>query len=174
VFVADEILVPASFADTRSRLAELAHCGTLASASDSAFGDGLACLIRVGPPHLTRLVDVRFRELVIRADSAVLTLRWEATGPSGRLFPALDADITLTPAGEHATRLSLAGAYRPPLAALGAGLDKAIFHRVASATIRSFLSRAAAALTHPQAAVQDGPLISPAQPAPHPAAPDEA
>jgi hypothetical protein len=31
------------------------------------------------------------------------------------LFPALDADITLTPAGEDATVLRLAGAYRPPL-----------------------------------------------------------
>jgi hypothetical protein len=37
-----------------------------------------------------------------------------ATGPGGKLFPALDADIWLTPAGEYSARLSLAGAYRPP------------------------------------------------------------
>jgi hypothetical protein len=49
-------------------------------------------------------------------------LRWEATGPGGRLFPALDADITLTPAGEHATLLGLAGCYRPPLGSWGRGL----------------------------------------------------
>ena len=83
--------------------------------------------------------------------------RWEATGPGGRLFPALDADIWLTPAGEHAARLSLAGVYRPPLGALGAGLDKAVFHRVADATVQSLLARVADVLARPQdpaAAVQ--------------------
>ena len=49
----------------------------------------------------------------------------------------------LTPAGEHSTRLSLAGVYRLPLAALGAGLDRAVFHRVADATVRSLLARVA-------------------------------
>jgi hypothetical protein len=33
--------------------------------------------------------------------------------------------------------------YRPPLAALGAGLDRAVFHGVANATVRSLLARAA-------------------------------
>jgi hypothetical protein len=86
---------------------------------------------------------VHFRDLVMRDDSAVLMLRWEATGLGGRLFPALDADITLTPAGEHATLLRLAGCYRPPLGSLGAGLDRAILHRAAAATIRAFMSRVA-------------------------------
>ncbi len=36
---------------------------------------------------------------VTRGESAVLALRWQATGPGGRLFPALDADIWLTPPG---------------------------------------------------------------------------
>jgi hypothetical protein len=46
-------------------------------------------------------------------------LRWNAIGPGGRLFPALDANITLTAHGEQATWLRLAGAYRPPLGAAG-------------------------------------------------------
>ena len=54
------------------------------------------------------------------------------------------------PAGEHSARLSLAGVYRPPLGALGAGLDRAVFHRVADATARSLLARVADALTRPQ------------------------
>ena len=89
-------------------------------------------------------------DVVTRGESAALALRWEATGPGGRLFPALDADIWLTPAGEHSTRLSLAGVYRPPLAAVGAGLDKAVFHRVADATIRSLLARVADVLARSQ------------------------
>ena len=86
----------------------------------------------------------------------MLALRWEATGPGGRLFPALDADMSLTPAGEHSTRLSLAGVYRPPLAALGAGLDRAVFHKVADATVRSLLARVANVLGPPPAGAVQG------------------
>jgi len=43
-----------------------------------------------------------------------------------------------------------AGIYRPPLGALGAGLDRAVLHRVADATARSLLVRVADVLTHPQ------------------------
>lgn len=53
-------------------------------------------------------------DVMTRGEAAVLVLRWQATGPGGKLFPALDADIWLTPAGEYSARLSLAGAYRPP------------------------------------------------------------
>ena len=70
--------------------------------------------------------------------------------PGVRLFPAPDADISLTPAGEHSTRLSLAGIYRPPLVALGAGLDKAILRRVTDAIVRSMLARMADVLARPQ------------------------
>jgi hypothetical protein len=70
--------------------------------------------------------------------------------PSARgLFPALDADITLTSAGKHATLLRLAGAYRPTLGWLGAGIDRVILHRVAAATIGVFIDRVADAITLP-------------------------
>ena len=123
MFVGDEVMLELSFRSAQASLANLAQGGSLTSASEGAYGDGLASLIRVGPigavPGVSKLVEVRFRDLVIRDDTALLTLRWEATGPGGGLFPALDADITLTPAGEQATRLTLAGAYRPPLAGPG-------------------------------------------------------
>jgi hypothetical protein len=73
--------------------------------------------------------------------------------------------MSLTPDGEHSTRLSLAGAYRPPLPALGAGLDKAIFQTVADATVRSLLARVADALSCPQestGAVQKSGVTGPA------------
>jgi hypothetical protein len=102
---------------------------------------------RVGPrgdvPLMSKLVQVYARDVLIHDRSAVLTLRWEATGYGGGLFPALDADITLTPAGDGASLLTLDGAYRPPLAALGAALDNVILHRVATSTVRSLLSQLA-------------------------------
>jgi hypothetical protein len=154
MFVSAEVPLDLSFPAAVAGLADLARGGLLARASEGAHGDGLTGVTRVGPlgavPGMSKLVKVHVRDVVTRGESAVLALRWEATGPGGRLFPALDADIWLTPAGEHSTRLSLAGVYRPPLAAVGAGLDRAVLHRVADATVRSLLARVADVLTCPQ------------------------
>lgn len=147
MFVSDQVTVEASFADAQARLSDLVRNATLEGVSEDAYGAGATALMRVGPtPAISRLVRAEFRELVSRGDTAVLTLRWEAAGPRGGLFPVLDADITLAPAGETATLLRIDGAYRPPLGSLGAGLDRALFNRVATATIRDFVSRIAQAL----------------------------
>jgi len=68
----------------------------------------------------------------------------------------LDANINISPApregtaaAEDVARLALAGSYRPPLGRLGAALDQAVLHRVATATIRALLQDVAAALTTP-------------------------
>jgi len=97
------------------------------------------------------VVDVQLGELVAHDDSAQLALRWEVAGPGGGLFPALDADITLGRVDDQATTLTLTGVYRPPLGSVGAGLDQAILHRVAVATIHDFLSRVGAAISSPEA-----------------------
>ena len=157
MFVAAEMGLDLSFPAAAARLANLARGGSLTRVSEGAYGDGLTGLVWVGPvgavPGVSQLVQVHVRDVATRGEPAVLALRWEATGPDGRLFPALDADISLTPAGEHATRLSLAGVYRPPLAALGAGLDRAVFHDVADVTVQSLLARVADVLTrHPESA----------------------
>jgi hypothetical protein len=150
MFVGHEVLIDLGFGAARVRLANLARGGWMDSASQGAYGDGIDSLVRVGPlgdiPGMSKLVRVQSRELLDHEDSAVLTLRWEATGAGGALFPVLDADITLTPAGEHATRLALAGAYRAPLGPLGAGLDRAVLRHVAAATVGSLLRQVASAL----------------------------
>ena len=154
MFVAAEVILDLSFPAAAAGLEDLARGGSMTRASHGAYGDGLTGLVRVGPlgaaPGVSKLVRVHVRDVVTRGESAVLVLRWEAAGPGGRLFPALDADIWPTPAGEQSTRLSLAGVYRPPLAAVGAGLDKAVFHKVADATVRSLLARVADILARPK------------------------
>jgi hypothetical protein len=47
--------------------------------------------------------------MAVHRDFASMAIRWEATGPGGALFPALDADLKLTPAGEQATMLAVRG-----------------------------------------------------------------
>lgn len=161
MFVREELRLPADFAATRDRLSAGAHSGSLLTAAQAASeaartGDGSTGLARVGPlgpvRGLSRVVEVQLGELVAHEDSAQLAVRWEVAGPGGGLFPALDADIALTRAGERATTLTLTGVYRPPLGSVGAGLDQAILHRVAVATIRDFLSRVGAALSSSEAA----------------------
>lgn len=146
VFVADEVMLDLSYPSARARLGAFTRGGLLMSASDDAYGAEITGLMRVGPPGFSRLVRVQFRDLPDAANTAGLALRWEVAGPGGALFPVLDADIKLVQAGPQASRLTIAGAYRPPLGALGDALDRAVLHRVASATIRGFLRRIAAGL----------------------------
>jgi hypothetical protein len=156
MFVREELRLAAEFAAARDRLAALAHSGSLLSAAQAASdgagaGDGSTGLTRVGPlgpvRGLSRVVEVQFGELITHENSAQLALRWEVAGPGGGLFPALDADIALARVDDRATMLTLTGVYRPPLGTVGAGLDQAILHRVAVATIRDFLGRVGAAIS---------------------------
>ena len=157
MFVSDQVRLDISFDAARAGLVVLSRGGSLTGVSEAAYGEGIAGLARAGPlgavPGASRLAGVRSRDLVQRDDRAGLALRWDYAGPGGGVFPVLDADITLTPAGEHTTLLTLAGTYRPPLAAQEAGLHQAVLHRVATATIRAFLSRVADAIAHPPASV---------------------
>jgi hypothetical protein len=145
VFVGAEAVLDVGFDAACAGLVRAVRGEWLATASAEAFGEWSKSLARVGPRGagcgMSRLVEVRFRELVTKGNSAVLIVRWEAVGTSGGLFPVLDADITLTPYGPAATLLALSGAYRPPLGALGAALDRVVLHRVAEATIQGFVNQ---------------------------------
>jgi hypothetical protein len=150
MFVREEARLPVGFAVAHTGLAAQARSGRLLDASQAAYGDGVAGLAKVGPPgmwpSLSKLVMIHVGDMALTVDSARLPLRWEATGPGSGLFPALDADITLTPDGDEATRLILAGVYRPPLGKVGELLDHAILSRIATATIRDFVDRLAQAV----------------------------
>ena len=160
VFVSGEMRLDVTFTGAQARLANLTRGAWLLTASRVAYGEGAADLARAGPPGsvrgMFRLVQVHVRDLMPRGDPACLALRWEATEPGGGLFPALDADLTLSPAGERATTLTLAGVYRPPPTALGGEPDPAIVRRVATATICAFIGRVAEALAIPVPAAAPG------------------
>ncbi|HEV2451015.1 MAG TPA: hypothetical protein VGS62_03715 [Streptosporangiaceae bacterium] len=152
MFVSGQVPVEAGFEVARVRLAKLGSW--LVGASNEAYSEEVAILLRVGPagavPGLSRLAEIRLRDLT-NDSRAGLALRWEVRGPGGRLFPVLDADVTLAPDGEDSALLVLEGSYRPPGGALGAGLDRVLLHRVASATVRNFLGRVAGVLASPLA-----------------------
>ena len=177
MFVGDEITLGASYPDARAGLLRLTHGGWLSDASGDAYAEGLAGLVRVGPfgdmIGTSKLVRVLLLEPVEREGSLSLSLRWEASGVMGRLFPVLDANIVLIPAGENASQLALAGAYRPPFAAVGQGLDRVLLHRAASATVHSLLRHMAQTIAPEGASATDaGPAVdgpAPAVTGPEPA-----
>ena len=145
MFVGAETVVAAPFAQARPGLVAVADGGWLESASGDAYDRWGAGLARVGPlgsvRATSRLVEVRCAELSARATSATLVLRWEAAGPGGRLFPVLDADLTLAPYGESASLLALAGVYRAPLGAVGDALNRVVMRGVAHATLQGFVNQ---------------------------------
>jgi hypothetical protein len=157
VFVSGDVSLDVSFTAAQARLANLIGGGLLASASAQAYSDGITGLAGVSPLGpalgLCRLCRAQFQDLKAGGDSARFALRWEVTGPGG-LFPALDADITLTPAGKHCTTLALTGVYRTPLGTVSAELDWVIWHGVATATIWAFLGLLTEAIARPAGAAE--------------------
>lgn len=154
MFIGTEVRLRLGFNAAQARLANLARGGLVRRASDDAYHELGSGLVRVGPlgaaPGMSKLVAVRFSDVAVREDVATVAMRWEATGAGGALFPALDADITLTQAGD-ATILAVRGVYRPPFGGLGAGLDRVVLRRVAQATLRTFTYRIGAAIMDPAA-----------------------
>jgi hypothetical protein len=168
VFVSDEVVLDVSLPAAR---AGLIRSGLLGGASAGAYRDGIAGLARPGAAAgLPGLVQVYVQDLAAGGDPGRLALRWEAAGPDGGLFPALDADITLAPAGERSTTLTVTGVYRLPPGSAGAGLDQAIVRAVATTTIRAFLYRVTGAISHPAGAA--GPGTGAAGPDPPPVPPE--
>jgi hypothetical protein len=162
MFVREEAQLPVGFAIACTALARLARGGRLLDASQAAYGDGVSSLTKVGPPgvwpDLSKLVRIHVGDMAVTDASARLPLRWEATGPGSGLFPALDADVTVTPAGHETAILTLTGVYRPPLGKLGAMLDRAVLSRVAAATIRDFVGRLAEAIESPPTQDEQGDM----------------
>ena len=113
---------------------------------------------RAWPLGMSRLARVQFRDTVSHRDLAIWPLRWEVTGPVGALFPVLDADIRLTPAGEDAALLALSAVCRPPPGSLATDLDQAIMRGVGQETIQTFINQIRKAVMRPAIPDASGPL----------------
>jgi hypothetical protein len=124
----------------------------LAPFARSAEDEGDVVLMRLGPQwgrgRIARDVRVRIRGTRNRGEANVISLTWEDAARPG-LFPLLDGDLEIAPLGAESTRLTLSATYAPPFGELGADLDRALLHRVAQSTVRSFLRLLAESLLPP-------------------------
>jgi hypothetical protein len=154
MFITQNLIVDTGFDAARARLTQLIDGGKLTEVSREIYEGAIPGLMRVGPfgdaPGISKLVEVRIIGPVWRDGTWTIWLRWEATGVARGLFPVLDADLMIMAEGSEKTRIMLNGCYRPPLGRLGAGLGRAVMHRVASATIRTLLRSIAGELTEPE------------------------
>jgi hypothetical protein len=123
----------------------------LSEISEQAYQAGLQMLTRVGPlgdaPMLSKKVRLELLEPISVADGMRVPLRWVATGATGHLFPALDADLDITAIDEQHCMLSINAVYTPPFGELGAGIDRLLLGRAARATMRSLLHGIGTSLT---------------------------
>jgi hypothetical protein len=149
--VGDRVPLNVGFHAARTRLRNMVGAGMLQRACEVAYGEGVAALAEFAgqAARLTRLADVCLADLTETGDRAHIALQWDAIDADGALFTALLADLMLTPAGERACALSLAGAYWPPPRLTSTGLDQVIVHCCITATTGSFLELVACELGHP-------------------------
>lgn len=147
MFLAEEVPLALSAATARRRLVGYLRDEGLQNASVEAFGEGRHLLIRAGVAGLSKEVQVQVLPAYMHGDTMVAPLRWVATGPTGAMFPQLDANLEVAPVDADTSILRLMGTYRPPLGAVGTTLDRVLLHRVAGATSRALLQQLSDALS---------------------------
>jgi hypothetical protein len=135
------------------RLFNFVSAGSLTPASADAYAAGLGTLAwsQAPPGLLPPLValEVHVLEPVVAYGAVVVPVRWQARGQA-RLPVVLDADLSLTPAGQDRTVLILAGTFRlpaPPAGSVSSGRVEP--HTAAVACADSLLANVADALTSP-------------------------
>jgi hypothetical protein len=144
IYIQDFVDVHCSYDSLRLRFSgDTAWLSPLASA---ATIDGETMRLRVGPSWsagvVSREVQITLGPAREGLDTILRSLAWEASDlPS--LFPLVEGDIELAPIDQDVCRVSLAVIYTPPLGEFGARVDRAIMHRIAQSTVRSFISRIA-------------------------------
>jgi hypothetical protein len=148
MFVRYYVEIPLSFESAERLLLQSPEAWLPGAAGDAnARGESLLAEVGFGPPgrRVEKKVQIEIGDPVRFPSKTVLPVHWVATGAQS-LFPALDADVEVAPLGPHWTQLSISARYRPPMDVVGRAIDRTLMHRVAEATMKDFLDRAADAL----------------------------
>lgn len=126
--------------------------GLIAASAGAAYRHGERVALRLTPllglPRLGKSISVDLAEPYEREDRLVVPMHWWAPGAT-RLFPHLDGDLEFAPLGAKTSQITLMASYDPPLGVVGRRADVLLLHRVAEASVRSFLVRVARNLERP-------------------------
>jgi hypothetical protein len=149
VFISDFLHLPVPFADAALLLVDKGGGWLLrleASSSSPSGGGKRADAAGVATVTMRIGFDGGNRQKVvvtafsarIHHEAVIVPITWEPTGLK-RLLPLLDADLELSALDGSTSRLAINGRYLVPLGQFGLGLDNVGMHRVAEASLRSFL-----------------------------------
>jgi hypothetical protein len=127
----------------RGQPLELLHRATTSAASRART---LAATLQVGVAGIEIGVDVRTNVQRIREEeraaamspATILDIGWEASGAPW-LFPVMHLELSAWPLSSSETQIEIVGEYRPPLGVVGNAFDAAVGHRIAEASVKSFL-----------------------------------
>lgn len=159
--------LPQSFEASADRLLEAPESWLpVLASSASARAQMLSAEVGFGLAgwRVGKQVRIRLGAAMRSPGRLVLPLTWLATGPSS-LFPAFEGELEVGALGSGWSQLVMSVNYRPPLGAVGKTFDRVALHRVAEATIKDFLDRAAVRLSAEDRALPEkGPLPSRRQP----------
>ncbi|MDH3306014.1 MAG: hypothetical protein OEO77_00640 [Acidimicrobiia bacterium] len=109
-------------------------------------GESLRARLSVGDSAaIAKTVQLELGAPMHGARHTTVPLTWSASGTPG-LFPRMEADLVLAPVGPRTSQVSMRGSYEPPLGPVGKALDRAVFHRIAEASVKGFVDRIARAL----------------------------
>jgi hypothetical protein len=148
VILSAQVVVPISLALARMRLMAYLSDDSDNGASSQATEDQHATQVRAGVAFLSGQVVVETLDPVMTGERTVVAVRWTAGGSTGALFPTLDANLDLRPGDPGETTIMLIGSFLP-VRVLGAAVDRLVLHELATSTVRDFLTRIAARVTHP-------------------------
>jgi hypothetical protein len=96
--------------------------------------------------RVDKKVRIEILSLVRSGAKVVLLVRWEAHG-GAKLFPIFEGSLELTPLAGNRSRIFVSGEYQPPGGEMGRIGDRALLHRVATATVSDFTERIAGLLS---------------------------
>jgi hypothetical protein len=124
----------------------VSQLNSFGSLADAAYreGEDLRDKIGVGLDHpvMAKTVQLVAGIPLRGGQQTTIPVAWEATGTPG-LFPKLDADLIVAAVGSELCQIAMRGTYAPPLGPLGRALDRAVLHRVAEVSVKSFVDRVA-------------------------------
>ncbi len=144
MFVYYFVHVNRPFRDVEASL--VTQLNSLGPFADAAYREGEELRdkvsMRLDHPSVAKTVQL-LSGIPLRGDQqTTIPFAWEATGTPG-LFPKLDADLVVSAVGPDLCQIAMRGTYAPPLGPLGRALDRAVLHRVAEASVKSFIDRVA-------------------------------
>jgi hypothetical protein len=151
MLIHDFVQIDRDFEEIRARVRADPR-GLIAASAGAAYRDGERISLRLTPlgehPLFGKTIDVDLAPPYEREDQLVIPMHWWAPGAT-RLFPHLDGDLEFAPLGSRSSQITLMASYDPPLGFIGRRADVLLLHRVAEASIRSFLTRVSHNLERP-------------------------